>query len=60
MKECLVEFHLLLESVDTEGKSSYGLHNVILDYCEKVSQSVKDDKYKVYHETKTSWFMLGV
>ena len=50
VKESLVEFHLLLESVDTEGKSSFGLHDVILDYCEKASRCAKGDKYKMYHK----------
>ena len=47
--DCLVEFHLFLELKDGEGNSNFGLHDVILDYCEKASQYGQGAKYTQYH-----------
>ena len=46
----LVEFHLVLEFKDEQGKSRFGVHDVILDYCEKTSQYGRNAKYAQYHE----------
>ena len=47
--DSLVEFHLMLEFEDSEGPSKFGLHDVILGYCESASQSGPDVMYKIYH-----------
>ena len=48
--DALVNFHLLLEFKDDRGKSSFGLHDVILDYCRNGSQYGQDAKYEQYHQ----------
>ena len=45
----LVDFHVLLEYIDEEGKSTYGLHDEVLEYCGKVSRTGQHPKYKLYH-----------
>ena len=47
--DSLVDFHLLLEFEDAQGTLHFGLHDVLLDYCEKASQSGPDPMYNVYH-----------
>ena len=47
--DCLVDFHLVLEFKDGQGKSKFGLHDVILDYCGNVSQFGHNAAYKLYH-----------
>ena len=47
--DCLVNFHLLLEFEDVEGKSRFGVHDVILDYCKNASQSGGSAKHEQYH-----------
>ena len=45
----LVDFHLILEFADADGKMKYGLHDVLLDYCTRASQLLQDGKYELYH-----------
>ena len=47
--DSLVDFHLLLEFNDAEGNARFGLHDVLLDFCEKSSQYGKHAQYEVYH-----------
>ena len=47
--DCFVDFHLLLEFKDTHGKPKFGLHDILLDYCERTSQSGPNAKYELYH-----------
>ena len=47
--DSLVDFHVLLEYVDEDGKSTYGLHDEVLEYCGKVSRAGQHPKYKLYH-----------
>ena len=47
--DALVNFHLCLEFKDDQGKSKFGLHDVMLDYCEKESQFGQYAKYEHYH-----------
>ena len=56
----LADFHLLLEIQDVEGNTRYGLHDVILDYCQQVSRFGQTPKYEVYHQEflRSSWKRL--
>ena len=45
----LVGFHLLLEFEDSEGNVKYGLHDIILDYCQLASQFGQNAKHELYH-----------
>ena len=58
--DSLVDFHLFLEFKDGQGKSTFGLHDVILDYCEKISQVGRNRKYELYHREFLShtWSMF--
>ena len=47
--DCLVEFHLVVEFKDEQGKSQFGVHDVILDYCKKASQYRQNARYAQYH-----------
>ena len=47
--DALVDFHLMLEFKDGQKKPKFGLHDVVLDYCEKESQYGQDAKYEQYH-----------
>ena len=37
--DSLVDFHLVQEFEDAQGNPKFGLHEVILDYCLKTSQT---------------------
>ena len=58
--DSLVDFHLFLEFKDGQGKSTFGLHDVVLDYCEKASQVGGNRKYELYHDEFLSraWSMF--
>ena len=58
--DSLVDFHLFLEFKDGQGKSTFGLHDVILDYCEKASQVGGNRQYELYHDEFLShaWSMF--
>ena len=45
--DCLVDFHLLQDFEDTTESSRYGLHDVLLDYCEL--QAGQKAKKELYH-----------
>ena len=45
----LADFHLLLEFEDSYGNMQYGLHDVLLEYCERASQYGESPKYELYH-----------
>ena len=47
--KALVDFHLMLEFKDGQGKSNFGLHDVVLDCCRNESQYGQDAKYEQYH-----------
>ena len=47
--DCLVDFHLLLEFEDTQGRPKFGLHDVLLDYCEQKSRTGRSPKHELYH-----------
>ena len=47
--ECLVNFHLVLEFTDEEGNPRFGLHDVIMNYYETVSQDGESPIYESYH-----------
>ena len=48
--DSLVDFHLLLEFKDGHGNPKFGLHDVLLDYCENATQTGENARYKAYHE----------
>ena len=48
--ECLVDFHLVLEFTDSQGNSRFGVHDVIMDYCKRVSQGGGKVKYEIFHK----------
>ena len=60
--DSLVDFHLLLEFVDAEGKSTFGLHDVILGFCENASRSGENAKYESYHREflSNSWELCNL
>ena len=47
--DCLVDFHLVLEFADAQGNPQFGLHDVLLDHCKKMSQVEETPKYELYH-----------
>ena len=47
--DSLVDFHLLQEFKDAQGNPNFGLHDVVLDYCVKASQTGQNAKYELYH-----------
>ena len=51
----LVDFHLLSEFQDGRGRPTFGMHDVILDYCEKASRSGQHSKYEMYHREFLSY-----
>ena len=53
----LCDFHLVLEFEDTEGNMKYGLHDVVLEYCEQASRFGQNSKYELYHREflKHAW-----
>ena len=48
--DSLVNYHLLFELESVDGESTFGLHDVILDFCEKASKSGPNGKYCLYHK----------
>ena len=53
--DCLVDFHLLMEFEDAHGQSVFGLHDVLLEYCENTSKEGQDVKYDLYHREFLSY-----
>ena len=47
--DSLVDFHLLLEFKNDQGIPRFSVHDVLLDYCKKMSQTGKHPKYELYH-----------
>ena len=45
----LVDIHVVLEYEDAAGIPKFGLHDVLLDYCEQMSRAGLNDKYEAYH-----------
>ena len=57
--DCLVDFHLLMEFEDAHGQSVFGLHDVLLEYCENMSKKPHTE-YALYHREllSHSWKLL--
>ena len=45
----LVGFHLLSEFQDGKGRPSFGMHDILMEYCENVSRFGRNPKYEMYH-----------
>ena len=60
--DSLTDFHLVLEFEDAEGNMKYGLHDVVLEYCEQASRFGHNSKYELYHREflKCAWEKVNV
>ena len=47
--DSLVDIHVVLEFEDAAGKPRFGMHDVLLDYCDQMSRAGDNAKYELYH-----------
>ena len=47
--DSLVDIHVVLEFEDAAGKPRFGVHDVLLDYCDQMSRAGDNAKCELYH-----------